>query len=218
VASQIEGNRYWEHSARPWDACERDGAEAATFIQRLMDAELVIADMSHHNANAFYELAVRHMVRLPTIHIIHKDWKIPFDVAPYRAIHFSRQEFTDLNAARTELASVVQEVIVPGFQVENPVTHARARFELDHHATPEIKALADEVATITAKLNSLETLVVFNDQLAEPPPGVGTASWLKMIRPNYPPNILSPAGVRLKKELAASEQIRAQTPKSDDKE
>ena len=112
------------------------------------------------------------MVRLPTIHIIHKDWKIPFDVAPYRAIHFSRQEFSDLDAARSELASVVQEVIVPGFQVENPITHARARFELDQHATPEMKALADEVATITAKLKSLETLVVFNNQLAEARPSI----------------------------------------------
>lgn len=59
-------------------------------IQRLMDAELVVADMSMHNANAFYELAVRHMMRLPTIHMIHKEWKIPFDVAPHRAIVFSR--------------------------------------------------------------------------------------------------------------------------------
>jgi hypothetical protein len=36
-------------------------------INRLMDAELAIADMSMHNASAFYELAIRHMVRLPTI-------------------------------------------------------------------------------------------------------------------------------------------------------
>ncbi len=54
----------------------------------------------------------------------------------------------------------------------NPITHARARFELDQHATPEMKALADEVATITAKLKSLETLVVFNNQLAEARPSI----------------------------------------------
>jgi hypothetical protein len=149
------------------DEIRAPGDINSQIIQRLMDAELVIADMSLHNANAFYELAVRHMVRLPTIHIIHKDWKIPFDVAPYRAIHFSRQEFGDLNAARDELASVVQEVITPGFQVENPITHARARFELDQHATPAMKALADEVATITAKLNDLQMQIVVNHQMAQ---------------------------------------------------
>jgi hypothetical protein len=35
-----------------------------------------------------------------------------------------------------------------------------------------MKALADEVATITAKLKSLETLVVFNNQLAEARPSI----------------------------------------------
>src|SRR5262245_55045578 len=44
------------------------------------DTELVIADLSRHNANAFYGLAIRHVIRLPTIHMIHKGWKLPFDV------------------------------------------------------------------------------------------------------------------------------------------
>src|SRR5947209_6177629 len=55
-------------------------------IKRLFEVPLVIADLSLHNANAFYELAIRHMVRLPTIHIIHEGSKLPFDVAAFRAI------------------------------------------------------------------------------------------------------------------------------------
>jgi hypothetical protein len=35
-----------------------------------------------------------------------------------------------------------------------------------------MKAPADEVATITSKLKSLETLVVFNNQLAEARPSI----------------------------------------------
>lgn len=108
-----------------------------------MAAALVIADMSMHNANAFYELAVRHMVRLPTIRIIHRDWKDPFDVAPYRAIHFSRRDFRDIESARSELESVVRDVTKNGFEVENPIIHAGAKFELDKHAPPAVQALAD---------------------------------------------------------------------------
>src|ERR1700687_4206370 len=59
------------------DGIKATGDINSQIINRLMDADLVIADMSLHNANAFYELAVRHMVRLPTIHVIHSDWKIP---------------------------------------------------------------------------------------------------------------------------------------------
>jgi hypothetical protein len=129
------------------------GSINAQVINRLMDAPLVIADMSQHNANAFYELAIRHMVRLPTIHMIQKAWKIPFDVAPYRAIPFSYDDFDGLEAARVDLKTAVEEVTKPGFIVENPVTHARARFEIDQHATPAMRAIADEVALLRSGLD-----------------------------------------------------------------
>src|ERR1700750_2605228 len=92
------------------------GSINSQVITRLMDAKLVIADMSMHNANAFYELAIRHMVRLPTIHIIHKDWKVPFDVAPFRAIQFARDDIDDVEAAKTALKITIDEVIRDGFQ------------------------------------------------------------------------------------------------------
>ena len=141
------------------DEIKAPGDINSQIINRLMDAALVIADMSMHNANAFYELAIRHMVRLPTIHVTHVDWKIPFDVAPYRAIHFSRLEFSHIETARAELFSVVKEVIMPGFVVENPITHARARFEIDSHATPAVQALAAEVTSLRERIAQNESEV-----------------------------------------------------------
>jgi hypothetical protein len=141
------------------DEIKAPGDINSQVINRLMTAALVVADMSMHNANAFYELAVRHMVRLPTIHIVHRDWKIPFDVAPYRAIHFSRRDFKDVESARSELESVVRDVTKEGFQVENPITHARAKFELDQHATPALHALADELAALRGKVDGIEQLM-----------------------------------------------------------
>jgi hypothetical protein len=44
------------------DEIKAPGDINSQIINRLMSAALVIADMSMHNANAFYELAVRHMV------------------------------------------------------------------------------------------------------------------------------------------------------------
>jgi hypothetical protein len=159
------------------DEIKAPGDINSQVINRIMDAELVIADMSMHNANAFYELAVRHMVRLPTIHIIHKDFKIPFDVAPHRAIRFSRQEFSDLAKAKAELKSVVDEVISPGFVVENPVTHARAKFELDQHATPAMQALASDLAALRGKLDDVQEQMEVNRELVAThlgiPPMVG---------------------------------------------
>jgi hypothetical protein len=132
------------------------GSINSQVISRLLDAPLVIADMSLHNANAFYELAVRHMVRLPTIHMIHKSSKIPFDVASFRAIQFACDDVEEVEVAKAILKATIGEVTKPEFVVENPVTHARALFEIDKHATQEMKALADEVATLRGELDQLK--------------------------------------------------------------
>jgi hypothetical protein len=121
-----------------------------------MDAPLVIADMSMHNANAFYELAIRHMVGLPTIHMIRNDWKIPFDVAPYRAIPFSWTDHADLEAAQEALKSTVEEVIKPGFEVENPITHARGVVKVREHASDAMRVVLDEMEGLKKKLNRTE--------------------------------------------------------------
>ena len=39
-------------------------------IKHLIEDELVIADLTDHNANVFYELAVRHSVQKPVILLI----------------------------------------------------------------------------------------------------------------------------------------------------
>jgi hypothetical protein len=124
-------------------------------IQKLLEAPLVIADLSLHNANAFYELAIRHAIRLPTIHMIHKDWKLPFDVAAFRAISFSRDDYEDLERARTSLKSTVEEVMKPGFEVENPITHARGVINIDQHASPEQRVLLDRLEALERQVQEL---------------------------------------------------------------
>jgi hypothetical protein len=130
------------------DAIVEPGIIHTQVIRKLLEAELVIADLSRHNANAFYELAIRHAIRLPTIHMIHKDWKLPFDVAPHRAITFGRDEHAELEKAQADLKSTVEEVTKEGFVVENPITHARGVINLDQHASPEQRVLLDRLEAL----------------------------------------------------------------------
>src|SRR5258707_8067405 len=51
------------------DKISEPGSISSQIINLLHTAELVIADMSRENANAFYEMGIRHMKRLPTIHM-----------------------------------------------------------------------------------------------------------------------------------------------------
>jgi hypothetical protein len=132
------------------------GSINSQVITRIMDAALVIADMSMHNANAFYELAIRHMVGLPTIHMIGTDWKIPFDVASFRAITFSVIEYSDLERAREALKTTVQEVNKPGFAVENPITHARGVVQFKEHASEELRVILDEMQSLKERISRAE--------------------------------------------------------------
>src|SRR5262249_54000228 len=125
-------------------------------INRLHDVALVIADLSFHNANAFYEMSIRHKVGKPIIHMIRKDMKIPFDVSLHRAIPFLYAHPDDLEEAREQLHAAVVEAIKPGFEPDNPIMHARGRLELEQKATPEMKVLSDEIETLRARLDRPE--------------------------------------------------------------
>ena len=47
----------------------RPGLIDAQIINDLLSAELVIADLSFSNPNAFYEIGIRHMAQKPIIHV-----------------------------------------------------------------------------------------------------------------------------------------------------
>jgi len=153
------------------DTIPTPGMISAQIINRLHDVALVIADLSFHNANAFYEMSIRHKVGKPIIHMIRKGEKIPFDVIPHRAILFSHVHPDDHEQAKKALSAAVTEAIKPGFEPDNPIMHARGRLELEQKATPEMKVLSDEIATLRARLDGLESSL-----LVPPIPRAGLAA------------------------------------------
>lgn len=50
-------------------------------VGRLLQADLVIADLTLANANVYYELAIRHAIERPFIHIIQDGQFPPFDIS-----------------------------------------------------------------------------------------------------------------------------------------
>jgi hypothetical protein len=96
---------------------------------------LVIADLTGRNANAFYELGIRHMLQKPVIHLFRRGDDIPADVAPYRAIEFSYEDKWEIRDAKIALRRMVTEVSVPNFYIENPVTRSPGFIRMQE-ATP----------------------------------------------------------------------------------
>jgi MAP3K TRAFs-binding domain len=76
--------------------------------ERLLLAEIVVADLTFANANVFYELGVRHAARpRSTILIYAQIGQLPFDVAPIRAIPYELDDdgaLVEPDVLREELA------------------------------------------------------------------------------------------------------------------
>jgi hypothetical protein len=140
------------------DKISQPGMIDSQMINHLLDAELVIADMSLQNANAFYEMGLRHMERKPIIHMYRVDQVIPFDVKPYRAIPFSFEHPKQRFEAREQLKQAVDAVLADDYQVENPVTRARGYAEMSRHAMPEIKVLMAEIEGLKSRVASYEAV------------------------------------------------------------
>jgi hypothetical protein len=145
-----------EYTVKRADQDARPGLIDAQMINDLLNAELVIADLTFVNPNAFYEIGIRHMAQKPIIHMQLATEKTPFDVSLYRAIKFSRSKFRDLEQAKIDLRRAIEAVLREGYEVENPVTNARGRLKLEQHATPEIRVLLEQVRTMQTRLERLE--------------------------------------------------------------
>jgi hypothetical protein len=138
------------------DRLSHPGLIDAQVIHRLLTAEIVIADLTGLNPNVFYEIGIRHMAQKPIIHMHEIGQSIPFDVSLYRSIAYSRLRPSDLRHGRSSLAQAVDKVLAADYQVENPVTNVRGRFQLELHATPEQKLLMGQLRSIEQRLTSME--------------------------------------------------------------
>ena len=85
------------------DKISEPGIITSQVIQHIIEDALVIADLTGWNPNVFYELAIRHVLKKPFIHIIEKGEKIPFDVAPNRTIHVDHRDLDSVEEAVIEI-------------------------------------------------------------------------------------------------------------------
>jgi hypothetical protein len=108
------------------DDIGKPGMITAQIIEHLVKAKLAIADLSFHNPNVFYELSLRHVCRLPTVQIIRKKDKIPFDLDQFRTIKINTDDIYELlpklEGYKSEIANQARKVLEDPQEVDNPIT------------------------------------------------------------------------------------------------
>lgn len=117
------------------DSIDTPGLITNQIIEYILRSKLVIADLSFHNPNVFYELALRHISRLPTIQIVRKGDAIPFDIGNFRTIILDCSDIytlvPKLETYKSEIASQARRVLADPNTVENPVTSVYPNLSLN---------------------------------------------------------------------------------------
>lgn len=93
------------------DQLAEPGQITLQVIDHILGARAAVADLTGLNANVFYELAVRHTVRLPVALIAERNCKLPFDIAQMRTIFFESTNLRSSDQCRKEIVSHLRQAL-----------------------------------------------------------------------------------------------------------
>lgn len=79
-----------------------------TIIDKLVSAELVIADISGQNPNVFYEMGYRKCTNKPIIHLKKKGESIPFDVNTIRTFEYDLADLDNVEEIKKRLQHTIE--------------------------------------------------------------------------------------------------------------
>ncbi|WP_051620976.1 hypothetical protein [Paenibacillus sp. UNC451MF] len=89
-------------------------------ITRILEDDIVIANLTNLNPNVMYELAVRHASRKPVIQICEQGTRLPFDIIEERTIFYTNDMLGTVQL-KEGLSSTIAEILKGDHQPDNPI-------------------------------------------------------------------------------------------------
>lgn len=127
------------------DEIRHSGVIDVPMYERLLMADVVIADLSTYNSNAIYELGVRHALRpYTTITIAEKELKYPFDlnhivIRPYE--HLGKDiGFDEVMRMRGELTDAIRSILA------KPAPDSPIYTYIQNLTPPQVQEVAESMA------------------------------------------------------------------------
>lgn len=140
-----------------------------TIVEYLNTADLVIADLSDHNPNAFYEIGYRSALKKPIIHLKNKETSIPFDISSIRTFDY---DLTDLDAVE-ELKQRLNQTIAT-FNFDSSINENNENSDNDYinsQVLQELFKIHDDIEEIKKQVSNNRSdtaaVSVLADKLAD---------------------------------------------------
>jgi hypothetical protein len=121
-------------------------------IRHIVEDDLAIADLTGMNPNVFYELAIRHVIGKPYIHLIREGESIPFDVKDIHTIAYS------IEVEKIEKAKEKIRAQISYFEGGNPVI-SPFTMTMDILARQRPDQTAATLQTVMDQLDRLEASI-----------------------------------------------------------
>lgn len=130
------------------DGIAKPGQVTDQVINAVVEADLIVADLTEHNPNAFYELGVAHAYEKPVIHMIEQDQPIPFDQINSRIIRYTFRNPKLRKETQEKLREYAEATQESDFKPANPVTQAIGVRHLEVSGDTEKQIVASMVNII----------------------------------------------------------------------
>src|ERR1700722_499963 len=167
------------------DEIAHSGNINVPMYERLLNADVVVADVSTYNCNAFYELGVRHALRPYTTIIISEDgMTFPFDVAQiavrkyhhlgegidYDEVERMKQDLSDAMKTISEkeaddspVYTFIKDLKPPMLTVAEAIASAAAALPLQSLAAPDLAPGSTNNPTLSILTEQAEQALEKND-------------------------------------------------------
>ena len=140
------------------DEIDKPGIITSQVLNYVVEAHLVIADLTERNPNVFYELAIRHAISKPFIQMINKGESLPFDVAGTRTVFVDLQDLDSAEDAREQIRNQIESMEADSSELETPISVSLDLQRLRQSEDPEQRSLADFVPALSEVRSGLSNL------------------------------------------------------------
>ena len=171
VGPALQGYGYGEPVRA--DQISEPGVINDQIIEHLLNDDLVIADLTGHNPNVFYELAVRHAAGKAVIQFIDIGETIPFDVAGVRTVRVDHRSPRSADESAKKVAEQIKAV--ESSEAESPLSRTLDLLVLRSRDNPD----EQRDAKILSELHELRTEIyaqfsAINSIIATGPTGISS--------------------------------------------
>lgn len=119
-------------------------------IRQISEADLIVADLTDHNPNVFYELAIAHGWRKPVVHLISQGQVMPFDIVDQRTIFYDITDLASVEDCVTTLNEYAIEAMLKADELVNPLSS----FKMFDQVKSDSASSGDAVAYLLEDMSS----------------------------------------------------------------